>query len=152
MLFGLFLLAATPAHSQTYYVYSLRETVKLIDGKKSSDVRLRQKLLASQTLKIANSGMVILFDYDKRKLYTINTPCTGRIKDLIKKPASSLKDLSQRYAQYVWKQISGKGSLMTATASMGRTAASYRDADSTLMIVDSLQTVQPDTTVINDER
>lgn len=152
LLFGLFFMAAVPAHSQTYYVYSLRETVKLIDGKNSTAIKLRQKLTEGQTLKIGNNGMVILFDRMGKRLYTINVPGTGKIKDLIARRTSSLKDLSVRYAEHIWKQISGKGSLMTETAYMGGITASYRDADSTLMMVDSLQAVQPDTTAVYDER
>jgi len=145
LLFGLFFMAATPAYSQSYHVYSVRGTVKLINGKNSSNVHIRQKLDAKQKIKIEESGMIILFNVEQRKLYTINTAGYGTIKELISKSKNSVKECTNAYFRYIVKVLLGKERIVTETAYMNKTTASFRGGDSLLQMVDSLQAVQPDT-------
>ena len=63
--------------------------------------------------------------------------CTGKLKSLLAEDKASVKNLSNQYLKYLLAQLKGKGSIMTETAYMQRTASAYRDADSLLIATDS---------------
>lgn len=138
MLMLLFLTAsAIDSAAQDYDVYSVRGEVKLIRGRSKSPIKLRDKITDEQIVSIPQSGMIMLLDKTGKKLYTINRPCTGKVKTLLTEDKASVKNLSNQYLKYLLAQLKGKGSIMTETAYMQRTASAYRDADSLLIATDS---------------
>lgn len=138
MLMLLFISAsAIDGAAQDYDVYSVRGEVKLIRGRSKSPIKLRDKITDEQIVSVPQSGMIMLLDKTGKKLYTINQPCTGKLKSLLAEDKASVKNLSNQYLKYLLAQLKGKGSIMTETAYMQRTASAYRDADSLLIATDS---------------
>lgn len=128
---------AVETAAQEYDVYSVRGEVKLIAGRAKQPVKLRDKITDTHIVSIPQSGMIMLLDKEGKKLYTINKPCTGKVKALLTGDKVSVKTLSNQYLKYLLAQLRGKGSIMTETAYMQRTASAYRDADSLLIATDS---------------
>lgn len=120
----------------------MRGNVKLINGRTKVPVKLRQDIDVKQIISIPEQGMLMLLNQQERKLYTINHAVTGSVRSLLENERTGVKALSNQYLKYLLAQMRGRGSIITETVCMQRTASAYRDADSLLMVVDSLETVE----------
>lgn len=123
--------------AQNYDVYSVRGDVKCIEGRIKKSLKLREKITETQVISIPSSGMIMLLDADNKKLYTINKPYTGTVKNLIESNNVSVKLLSNQYLKYLLSQLKGKNSITTESTHMQHTASAYREADSLLIETDT---------------
>lgn len=141
----LFLVLASTftAQAQQYDVFSLRGNVRLVKGKASTPLKLRQVVNGDSHLLVPSTGKLILLDKSNSKLYTINKPYNGKVSALVADNARcSVKALSKQYLRYLVNQMAGKGVIETRTCYMDRTASAYRDVESDSTSTDSTIVVE----------
>lgn len=139
-----FLLAfAFTAQAQSYAVFSVRGDVRIVHDKKSTPIKLRQDIQASDRVVVPATGKLILLDKANSKLFTINKPYSGTVSQLIADNSRcSMKNLSKQYLRYLIGQMSGKGVIETRTCYMDRTASAYRDVEMDSTATDSTIVVE----------
>lgn len=130
----IFACAFFAAQAQDLYVYSMVGKIKIVNGKVSSDVSVRQTITSETVLNIEKGAKIVLVDQANSKQYTFTTPGVFSVDKLIAKAGNSTKELSKAYLSYVMKQISGNGVLTSQKAVDGGYASIERDADDSLFV------------------
>lgn len=139
----LFIAFAIASNAQSYSVFSVRGDVRVVKGKATAPIKLRQELEAQSRVAIPSTGKLILLDKANSKLYTINKPYSGTIANLLADDARcSMKNLSRQYLRYLVNQMAGKGVIETRTCYMDRTASAYRDVEPDSTATDSTIVVE----------
>lgn len=124
--------------AQELLVYSVTGTVKLVKGKSSAPVALRQKLNNESVVNFKAGSKLVLIDQQAKKQYTLSATGTYSVGKLIAKSQNSVKNLSDMYLSYLMKQINGKGVLTSKTAIDDTYASIERGQDSLFSVADSV--------------
>lgn len=125
-------------NAQELLVYSVTGTVKLVKGKSSAPVALRQKLNNESVVNFKAGSKLVLIDQQAKKQYTLSATGTYSVGKLIAKSQNSVKNLSDMYLSYLMKQINGKGVLTSKTAIDDTYASIERGQDSLFSVADSV--------------
>ncbi|MBR6203120.1 MAG: hypothetical protein IKQ62_08955 [Bacteroidaceae bacterium] len=118
--------------AQDLVVYSVTGTVKLMKGRTSSNITIRQKLNRESIVNLGAGAKLVLIDQTEKKQYTLSSTGTFSIGKLIASSQSSAKSLSDMYLSYLMKQINGKGVLTSKTAIDDTYASIERDTNDSL--------------------
>ena len=89
---------------------------KLVRGKSSSTIAIRQKLNNESIVSLSAGDKIVLIDQRAKKQYTLSAKGTFSVEKLIANSNNSVKSLSDMYLSYLMKQINGKGVLTSKTA------------------------------------
>ena len=128
----LFICVTSTLSAQKYIVYAVTGNVVTVDKKMKSSVSVRQSFDPSVVLSIPEGGIIRLFDYDARKLYTLKNESTGCIASLIESQPQSGKFVTPQYFRYIMKNL--RGDMVTNTCETDNATTIFRDANDSLFI------------------
>lgn len=133
ILFLLILIAgtfATEANAQKLYVYEVVGDIKLVKGKVASAITVRQELGMKSLVNIKKGSRLVLINTEENKQYTLTTPGTASVENIIAKSSKSIKQLNTAYMKFIMKQINGSG-VLTSSKAVDGGYASIERGDST---------------------
>lgn len=108
LILALLFVTTTVTHAQQYKVYSVKGTVKLINGKKIDDVKTDMNLAPASIVKIGNGSELVIIDTTSKKQYTCKQAGTTSVEKLISAATTSTKQLTAMYFTYLLNQITSK--------------------------------------------
>lgn len=125
LLFALFT-CASRVNAQKLYVYETVGDVKLVKGKVSSTITVRQELDMKSIINMKKGSRLVLIDPKKCKKYTLSSEGSASVENIIAKSTKSIKDVNGAYMTFIMKQINGEGVLTSAKAIDGGYASIER--------------------------
>lgn len=138
-------LSLTTAFSQSYTVYSVIGTAKIIEGKSTSPLTARKLVTAQTRLLIAPESAVTVLDETNNKMFSFSSEGTYTVGQLIEKTRNNAKGVSKQYMSYLVKQLFANGSSQMSHPDtyMQVTATSYRSASCDSMLLARLSQLLP---------
>lgn len=137
LLLGGFLFVSLIMQAQTYTVYSVIGSAKIVNGKSSTQLQPRKQLSANARLLIERESAVTLLDEKSMKMYSFATEGAHTVKQLVDMTKGGVKNISKQYMSYLVKQLFSDGSQQMSHPDtyMQVTATSYRSATSDSMLL-----------------
>ena len=120
--------------AQDLYVYSITGKVKVVKGRMSAELNVRQTLTMKSVINMTKGSQILLIDPDNSKQYTLSGTGTSSVQRLIARSDKSTKELKKMYLDFLMKQLSGKGVLTSQKAVDGGYASIERDMDDSVFI------------------
>lgn len=123
--------------AQTYTVYSVIGSAKIVTGKNAVLLQPRKQLSADTRLLIEQESAVTLLDEKSMKMYSFATEGSHTVRQLVNMTKGGVKNLSKQYMSYLVKQLFSDGSQQMSHPDtyMQVTATSYRSATSDSMLL-----------------
>ena len=123
--------------AQTYTVYSVIGTARIVEGKKSTPLTPRKQINPKTRLYIGTESAVTVLDEKNNKMYSFSAEGTFVVEQLIKKASNKGKSISKQYMSYLVKQLFSEGSqkMTHPDTYMQVTATSYRSTSNDSMLV-----------------
>ena len=145
MLFCLMAVAVGPVVAQTYTVYSVVGSAKIVKGKGTSPLTARQQVSSATRLMIGPETAVTVLDEKNSRTSYFASEGTHTVGELVEKTRSRAKHVSRQYMSYMVKQLfdSGSTKMSHPDTYMQVTATSYRSASQDSMLVASLTQLLP---------
>lgn len=136
ILFG-FLLVSFIMQAQTYTVYSVIGSAKIVKGKSTIQLQPRKQLSTDTHLLIERESAVTILDEKNAKMYSFATEGSHTVRQLVDMTRGSVKNISKQYMSYLVKQLFSDGSqyMSHPDTYMQVTATSYRSATSDSMLL-----------------
>ena len=124
------LLFASSLSAQTYTVYSVIGSAKIVNGKNATALQARKSLTANSRLLIEPESAVTLLDEKNNKMYSFSAEGSHTVKQLIDMTRSNVKNISRQYMSYLVKQLFADAShqMTHPDMYMQAMASSYRSA------------------------
>jgi len=153
-LFCLMAVAVSPVVAQTYTVYSVVGSAKIVKGKGTSPLTARQQINNATRLMIGPETAVTVLDEKNSRTYYFASEGTHTVGELVEKTRSRAKHVSRQYMSYMVKQLfdSGSSKMSHPDTYMQVTATSYRSASQDSMLVASLTQLLPQGTGVTTEQ
>lgn len=141
-----FMVLSSAIRAQTYTVYSVTGSAKLVNGKNTSLLQPRKQLSANSRLLIEPESAVTLLDEKNYKMYSFSAEGSHTVKQLIDMTRSSVKKITKQYMSYLVKQLFTDASQQKVHPDtyMQVTATSYRSATSDSMLLSRIAQLLPD--------
>lgn len=140
--------------AQTYTVYSVVGSAKVVKGKGTAPLEARQQITAATRLLIESETAVTVLDEKNSKTYYFSSEGMHTVAELVEKTGSRAKNVSRQYMSYMVKQLFDKGSskMSHPDTYMQVTATSYRSTSVDSMLVASLTQLLPQDAQITTEQ
>ena len=145
IIFVVFLVVSSTARAQTYTVYSVTGSAKVVNGKNTSLLQPRKQLNANSRLLIEPESAVTLLDEKSNEMYSFSAEGSHTVKQLIDMTRNSVKAISKQYMSYLVKQLFSDASqqMTHPDTYMQVTATSYRSASSDSMLLSRIAQLFP---------
>ncbi len=140
--------------AQTYTVYSVVGTAKVVKGKSTVPLTARQQVSAATRLLIERESAVTVLDEKNSKTYYFSTEGSNTVAQLVDKSRGKAKNISRQYMSYLVKQLfdSGSSKMSHPDTYMQVTATSYRSTSLDSMLLASLTRLLPHDAGLTTER
>ena len=102
--------AIGPVVAQTYTVYSVVGSAKIVKGKGTSPLTARQQINSATRLMIGPETAVTVLDEKNSRTYYFASEGTHTVGELVEKTRSRAKHVSRQYMSYMVKQLFDSGS------------------------------------------
>ena len=131
------LLLASAINAQTYTVYSVIGTARIVEGKKSTPLKVRKQIDAKTRVFIGAESSVTILDEKNNKMFSFSAEGTSSVGNLIEKTKNKTKTISKQYMSYLVKQLFSDESqrMSHPDTYMQVTATSYRSATNDSMLI-----------------
>lgn len=139
------LTAVAPLAAQTYTVFSVIGSTRVVQGRQAVPLEPRKQLNGKDRLIIEAESAVTLLDEKNNKMYSFASEGTQSVKDLVEKASHRAKTISRQYMSYMVKQLFSKGSRQMSHPDtyMQVTATSYRSPSLDSMLLSRLSLTLP---------
>lgn len=134
---ALLLIIASGLQAQTYTVYSVIGTARIVEGKKSTPLLPRKVVNKDTRLQIGAESAVTLLDEKDNRMISISSEGIFPVSQLVNKVKGKSKDISKQYMSYLIKQLFSDGSqrMSHPDSYMQVTATSYRSSTSDSLLL-----------------
>ena len=125
---GTILLVASTSLAQTYTVYTVIGSAKIVNNKNTSTLLPRKQITADTRLLIEPESAVTLLDEKNNKMYSFSSEGSHTVRQLINMTRNNVKTISQKYMSYLVKQLFSDAShqMIHPDTYMQVTATTYR--------------------------
>lgn len=138
ILFSFLLLCmSSPIKAQNYYALNVRGTVKTFLNGKWTDVKEKQKLSATQRIKVNDNSTLKLLQISGSKTVTVSKPFIGTIKSFVGNNQASVERCTEQWLRYLVGKLLGKENRNTSVGHMPNVTTGYR-GDSIEWVIDSI--------------
>ncbi len=142
---ALFAMTILPVCAQTYTVYSVIGSSKIMQGQKAVPLTPQKQLRAQDKVILEPESAITLLDEKNSKMYSFSVAGTHQVKQLIARASSHAKQVSKRYMSFLVKQLfSDESKKMTHPDTYMQVAAtSYRSSSNDSLFLSRLSNSLP---------